>query len=83
MRKLQKLLNVLCERRGRYAVLRPVVRGAVASGRRAREATLGVRGVDIFNLLPATLRSILIVFYKQLLTNQPWLDWEEQPNLTV
>jgi ribonuclease P/MRP protein subunit RPP40 len=46
------------DRRGRYAVPSTVPRGTSARVRRAREATLGVRGVQLFNLLPDTLRSM-------------------------
>ena len=45
-------------RRGRYAVPKRVVRAAPAKVRNARERSLGVRGVQIFNLLPEQLRSM-------------------------
>ena len=48
---------VTSDRRGRYAVPKPVVRSATANVRRAREGSLGVRGEQLFNLLPAHIRS--------------------------
>ena len=45
------------ERRGRYAVPKPVLRSAAASVRKAREGSLGVRGARLFNLLPAHIRN--------------------------
>ena len=45
-------------RRGRNALPNPVVRAAPASVRNARERSLGVKGVKIFNLLPDQLRSM-------------------------
>ena len=45
-------------RRGRLAVPRVVERKAPAPVRKAKEASLAVRGVQIFNLLPDTLRSM-------------------------
>ena len=45
-------------RRGRYAVPKRVVRAAPTKVRNARERSLGVRGVQIFNLLPDQLRSM-------------------------
>ena len=46
------------DRRGRLAVVRPHVASAPAAVRRAREASLGVKGAAVFNLLPATLRNL-------------------------
>ena len=46
------------ERRGRLAVVRPHVASAPAAVRRAREASLGVKGSGLFNLLPATVRNM-------------------------
>ena len=45
-------------RRGRQIVPNSVVRTAQALVRRAREQTLGVRGAEIFNLLPDNVRSM-------------------------
>ena len=45
------------ERRGRTIVPNTMVRSSPASVRHAREATLGVKGAQIFNLLPASLRN--------------------------
>ena len=45
------------DRRGRYAVPKTVVRSASSSVRRAREGSLGVRGAQLFNILPAHIRS--------------------------
>ena len=45
-------------RRGRYAVPKRVVRAAPVKVRNARERSVGVRGVQIFNLLPEQLRSM-------------------------
>ena len=46
------------ERRGRMVVPNQIVAKAPASVRRAREATLAVKGEKVFNLLPATIRNI-------------------------
>ena len=48
----------ISERRGRMVVPHPVLATAPAAVRRAREASLGVKGATIFNLLPAWIRSI-------------------------
>ena len=45
-------------RRGRYALPNRVVRAAPTKVRNERERSLGVRGVQIFNLLPDQLRSM-------------------------
>ena len=45
-------------RRGRYAVPKQVVRAAPSLVRNARERSLGVRGANLFNLLPEQLRSM-------------------------
>jgi hypothetical protein len=45
------------DRRGLYAVPAPMARGAPAAVRRARERSLAVKGAQIFNLLPASLRN--------------------------
>ena len=45
-------------RRGRYIVPKPIVRSAPALVRKARERSLGVRGAQIFNLLPENLRGL-------------------------
>ena len=45
-------------RRGRYAVPKQVVRAAPSVVRNARERSLGVRGANLFNLLPEQLRSM-------------------------
>ena len=45
-------------RRGRTIIPKTVVRAAPAVIRKAREGSLGVRGAQIFNLLPENLRSI-------------------------
>ena len=47
---------VTSDRRGRYAVPKPVIRSASANVRRAREGSLGVKGAILFNLLPAHIR---------------------------
>ena len=46
------------DRRGRMAVPHAVLRHTPAAVRRAREASLGVKGVKIFNLLPVWLRNL-------------------------
>ena len=46
------------DRRGRMAVPYAVARQTPAAVRRAREASLGVKGVKIFNLLPVWLRNL-------------------------
>jgi hypothetical protein len=45
-------------RRGRSIVPNPIVQSAPAMVRKAREQSLGVRGSQLFNLLPETLRSM-------------------------
>ena len=46
------------DRRGRMVIPHPIMRQAPAKVRKAREATLGVKGARIFNLLPAWIRTI-------------------------
>ena len=46
------------DRRGRMVVPNPVVRHAPCRVRNAREATLGVKGAKIFNLLPVWIRTM-------------------------
>ena len=46
------------DRRGRMVVPHPIHRQVHSSVRRAREASLGVKGARIFNLLPAWIRTI-------------------------
>ena len=46
------------DRRGRAAVPHTIARHAPAAVRRARESSLGVKGVRIFNLLPVWLRTM-------------------------
>ena len=45
-------------RRGRMAVVKPHISTAPAAVKRAREASLGVKGCRIFNLLPDSIRNI-------------------------
>ena len=45
-------------RRGRVALPNSIVQSSPAMVRRARESTLGVRGVKMFNLLPTAIRNI-------------------------
>ena len=45
-------------RRGRDVIPKPVVRAAPTVVKNARERTLGVRGAQLFNLLPEKLRSM-------------------------
>ena len=45
------------DRRGKYAVPAPLVRGAPASVRRASERSSSVRGAMLFNQLPAVIRT--------------------------
>ena len=45
-------------RRGRTALPNPIVQSSPALVRNAREASLGVKGARIFNLLPAYIRNI-------------------------
>ena len=45
-------------RRGRTAIPRDIVSTSSASVKRARESSIGVKGVNIFNLLPASVRSL-------------------------
>ena len=44
-------------RRGRVADVKPNVSSAPASVQRAREASLGVKGCRIFNILPDSIRN--------------------------
>ena len=46
------------DRRGRMVVPNPVVRNSPSRVRSAREATLGVKGGKIFNLLPVWIRNM-------------------------
>ena len=46
------------ERRGMLVLPNAVQRDAPAAVKRAREATLGVKGAKMFNLLPAWIRTI-------------------------
>ena len=46
------------DRRGRSIVPRAVVQSAPLIVKKARERTLAVRGAQMFNLLPVTLRSM-------------------------
>ena len=46
------------ERRGRLALPKPIVSSAPAAVKRAREASLGVKGCKVFNLLPVSIRNI-------------------------
>ena len=46
------------DRRGRSIVPRAVVQSAPSIVKKARERTLAVRGAQMFNLLPVTLRSM-------------------------
>ena len=45
-------------RRGRVIIPKAVVRAAPSAVRNARERSLGVRGAQIFNLLPENIRSM-------------------------
>ena len=45
------------ERRGRFAVPRQIKQNASAKVRKARENSLAVHGVRVFNLLPMSLRN--------------------------
>ena len=45
-------------RRGRSIVPNTIVRSSPAAVRKARESSLGVKGAQIFNLLPASLRNL-------------------------
>ena len=51
-------------RRGRFVIPKPVVKAAPSVVRNARERSLGVRGAQIFNLLPEKLRSMNIEYFK-------------------
>ena len=71
-------------RRGRTIIPKTVVRAAPAVIRKAREGSLGVRGAQIFNLLPENLRSIntgCVDLFKNHLhifqTNQKLQGWAE------
>ena len=46
------------DRRGKEAVPKPIHRTAPASVKRAREASLTVKGARIFNLLPVWIRTV-------------------------
>jgi hypothetical protein len=46
------------DRRGRMAVLHDIVMHTPAAVRKAREGSLGVKGLTIFNLLPGWIRSL-------------------------
>ena len=46
------------ERRGRMILPNKEVRSCPAAVRHARESSLGVKGAQVFNLLPASLRNI-------------------------
>ena len=46
------------ERRGRTIVPNKIVKSSPASVRKAREWSLGVRGAQLFNILPVTLRNL-------------------------
>ena len=48
----------LGNRRGRSFVSNPIVQSAPAMVRRARERSLGVRGAQLFNLLPENIRNM-------------------------
>ena len=48
----------LGNRRGRSIVPNPIVNSSPAMVRKAREQSLGVRGAQVFNLLPESLRSM-------------------------
>ena len=50
--------TVTSGRRGRTIVPKTVVKSAPAAVRKAREMTLGVRGAQLFNLLPANIRNM-------------------------
>ena len=45
-------------RRGRTAIPREIVSTSSASVKRSRESSIGVKGVNIFNLLPASIRNL-------------------------
>ena len=47
-----------CERKGRMATPKQIIRSAPAAIRRAREASLAVKGCRLFNLLPNHIRSM-------------------------
>ena len=46
------------DRRGRIAIPKPFIRTAPANVRRAREASLGVKGCKLFNILPDSVRNM-------------------------
>ena len=46
-----------CGRRGRMAEVKPHVSSAPAAVKNAREASLGVKGCQLFNLLPGYIRN--------------------------
>ena len=48
----------VCGRRGRTALPRAVVQSSSSLVRQAREASIGVKGARIFNLLPASVRNM-------------------------
>ena len=45
-------------RRGRMAIPKPIIAAAPAAVKRAREASLGVKGSRLFNLLPDQIRNM-------------------------
>ena len=47
-------------RRGRVAIPRPIISSAPAIIKRAREASLGVKGCKLFNLLPDSIRNMKV-----------------------
>ena len=46
------------ERRGRTILANKIVKSSPASVRKARECSLGVKGAQLFNILPVTLRNL-------------------------
>ena len=48
----------VCGRRGRTALPRAVVQSSSSLVRQAREASIGVKGARIFNLLPTSVRNM-------------------------
>ena len=48
----------MCGHRGKTALPRDVVQSSSSLVRKAREASIGVRGAEIFNLLPASVRNM-------------------------
>ena len=47
----------VCGRRGRTALPRAVVQSSSSLVRQAREASIGVKGARIFNLLPTSVKN--------------------------